>query len=373
VVDQFGDGAWLLILDNLERVVDAAGDLDELLARCRGVAILATSRTVLGLRAEREYPVPPLPLPADAAGVSLEELASSPAVALFVDRARAVRHDFALTKGNAPAVVELCRRLEGLPPAIELAAARTRLLDPEVLLGRLARSLDALGTGTVDLPERQRTLRATVEWSVGLLDDAERSLLETMAVFVDGWTIEAAADVAGVDEDRALALTEALVRHSLIYLESSELGPRPRMLETVREFVAERLAARPDVAEIGRRHADHYRGLAEQADRPLRGSGTASGSSACRPKRATWPPRWAGTWPTIPRRCRTCSASCGPSGSSGTIWARPVPGSTSSCPPPTPSTPRSYCGLRVLYASSAKSVGSANQSSTARHRERMPS
>jgi predicted ATPase len=273
LVEQFGDGRWLLILDNLEQVLDAARDLGELLARCGGVTILATSRTVLGLRAEREYPVMPLPLPADAATVPLEELAASPPVALFVDRARAVRHDFALTERNAWAVVALCRRLEGLPLAIELAAARVRLLDPEALLRRLARSLDALGTGAVDLPERQRTLRATVEWSVGLLDHSERSLLEIAAVFVDGWTVQAAAQVAGLDEDRALTLTEGLTRHSLIYLESTALGPRLRMLETIREFVAERLGARPDVAEVGRRHADYYRGLAERADRPLRSGG----------------------------------------------------------------------------------------------------
>src|SRR6516164_370288 len=201
LAEQLGDDTWLVILDNLEQVVEVARDLSELLTRCPGVTIVATSRTVLGLQAEREYPVPPLPLPADPAVVPLEELESSPAVALFVDRARAVRPGFALTEDNAAAVAEICRRLEGLPLAIELAAARTRLLDPDALLGRLAKSLDALGTGAVDLPERQRTLRATVEWSVGLLEDAERSLLETAAVFVDGWTVEAAAQVAGLDED----------------------------------------------------------------------------------------------------------------------------------------------------------------------------
>ena len=270
VVERVGDDQWLLIVDNLEHVLDVARDLDELLARSRGVVILATSRTVLRLRAEREYPVPPLPPPPGPTAVPLAELSSSPAVALFVDRARAVRHDFALTPANAPAVVEICRRLEGLPLAIELAAARTRLLSPDSLLRRLASSLDALGTGTVDMPERQYTLRATVEWSVGLLDDAERSLLETVAVFVDGWTVEAAAEVAGLDEDRALDLTEALAGHSLIYLDVTDHAPRSRMLETIRAFVAERLAARTDAAEIQRRHADYYRELAEQADRPLR-------------------------------------------------------------------------------------------------------
>jgi predicted ATPase len=273
LAEVLSDGTWLLILDNLEQVVEVASDVGELLARCPAVTILATSRTVLDLRAEREYQVPPLPLPAVTATTPVEELAAFPAVALFVDRARSVRPSFTLTEGNAAAVTEICQRLEGVPLAIELAAARTRLLDPSALLHRLVTSLDALGTGTVDLPERQHTLRATVEWSVGLLDQAERSLLEIEAVFVDGWTVEAAAHVAGVDEDRALDLTEALARHSLIYLESTGLGPRPRMLETIRAFVAERLAARPDTAEVEHRHASYYRALAEQADRPLRSGG----------------------------------------------------------------------------------------------------
>jgi predicted ATPase len=273
LVEYFGDDPWLLILDNLEQVIEVAADLGELLARCPGVVIVATSRTVLGLRAEREYPVPPLPLPADPAGEPIDALAAIPAVALFVDRARAVHPGFALTKRNAVAVAEICRRLEGLPLAIELAAARTRLLDPDALLGRLTRSLDALGTGAVDVPERQRTLRATVEWSVSLLKDAERSLLEVTAVFTDGWTVEAAAQVADLDEDRALELTEALARHSLVHLDRTELSFRSRMLETVREFIAERLAARPDAAEVERRHAGYYRAMAEQADRPLRGAG----------------------------------------------------------------------------------------------------
>ena len=273
LVEYFGDDRWLLILDNLERVVEVATDLSELLARCPGLAILATSRTVLGLRAEREYQVPPLSLPPDASLGTVGELAASTAISLFVDRARAIRKDFALTAANAPAVVEIVRLLEGVPLAIELAAARTRLLDPDALLVRLSSSLDALGTGPVDLPERQRSLRATVEWSVGLLDDAERSLLEHTAVFVNGWTVQAVAQIARVDEDRALELTEALARHSLIYLDSTDIGPRSRMLETVRAFVAERLAARPDVGEVHRRHANFYRALADQADRPVRGMG----------------------------------------------------------------------------------------------------
>jgi predicted ATPase len=273
LAETFGDGAWLLILDNLEQVVQVARELGELPARCPRLAILATSRTVLRLRAEREYPVRPLPVPADSAHVPLAELQSWPSVALFADRARAVRPDFALTEDNAAAVAEICRRLEGLPLAIELAAARTRLLAPAVLLDRLARSLDALGTGAIDLPERQRTLRATVEWSVGLLTADERSLLEVTAVFVNGWTIQAVAQVAQVDEDLALELSEQLAGHSLIYSDSSQAGSRTRMLETVREFVTEQLAARADAGQIERRHADYYQALAEQADRPLRSAG----------------------------------------------------------------------------------------------------
>jgi predicted ATPase len=270
LAEQLDGSHWLLILDNLEQVLDAAGDLAELLVRCPEVAILATSRMVLGLRAEHDFLVPPLML-ADDSTAPVETVLASPAVALFVDRARAVRPGFALIKENAAAVAEICRRLEGLPLAIELAAARIRLLDPDELLRRLATSLDALGTGSVDMPHRQRTLRDTVQWSVDLLDDDERSLLETVAIFVGGWTVGAAGQVAGLAEDRVLELSEALEGSSLIQLDSAEPGPRLRMLNTIRRFVAERLAARPDAAEIGRRHADYYRALAERADRPLRG------------------------------------------------------------------------------------------------------
>jgi len=277
LVEQFGIGRWLLILDNLEQVVDVAQELDTMLSGCPNLAILATSRASLRLRAEREYPVQPLSLPADlddAIDAPVSELAAAPVVALFVDRARAVRHDFELNRDNARAVLQICRRLEGLPLAIELAAARIRLLEPDALLDRLAASLDALGTGPVDMPERQRTLRATVEWSLNLLDEAERRLVQTMAVFVDGWTIEALADVARMDEDRALDLSDVLLGRSLVRLDRTEIGPRWRMLETVREFIAAQ--ARSDADVVQRRHAEHFRGLAEQADTQLRGIGHRS-------------------------------------------------------------------------------------------------
>ena len=273
LVEHFGDTPVLLVLDNLERLVAAARDLDEVLTRCPGVKILATSRIALRLRGEREYPVPALTLPSASGDLRVDELASSPAIALFVDRARAVRPDFALTADNARAVAEICRRLEGVPLAIELAAARTRLLDPDALLARLETSLDATGTGPVDLPERQRTLRATIEWSVGLLDETERAMLSTLAVFVDGWTIEAATRVAELSEDRTLDLIEALARQSLVRVDPTAHEPRFRMLETVREFIAEQSARNPDLADVQRRHANFFRDLAERADRPMRGAG----------------------------------------------------------------------------------------------------
>ena len=268
LVEHFAETPTLLVLDNLEQVVGVAPDLDQLLARCPGLEILATSRTVLRLRAEREYPVGPLTVPALSGPAAIDQLASLPAVQLFVDRAQAVRYDFALTDDNAPAVVEICRRLDGLPLAIELAAARARLLEPDALLARLGSSLDALGTGPVDLPERQRTLRATVEWSVGLLDDAEQHMLATLSIFVDGSTVEAAVHVSGLTEDRTLDLLDSLAGHSLVSVDATDVGPRFRMLAAIRELAAERLAAGPDLADVERRHAEYFGALVENADWP---------------------------------------------------------------------------------------------------------
>ncbi len=268
LVEHFADTRTLLVLDNLEQVVGVAPELDQLLGRCPGLELLATSRTVLRLRAEREYPVGPLTVPAFSERPPMEQLASLPAVQLFVDRAQAVRYDFALTEDNALDVVEICRRLDGLPLAVELAAARTRLMEPGALLARLGSRLDALGTGPVDLPERQRTLRATVEWSVGLLDDAEQHMLATLSIFVEGWTVDAAMYVSDLPEDRALDLLDALAGHSLVNVDATDAGPRFRMLESVRELAAERLAASEDLADVERRHAEYFRALVENADWP---------------------------------------------------------------------------------------------------------
>ena len=268
LVEQFAETPTLLVLDNLEQVVGVAPDLEQLLTHCPGLEMLATSRTVLRLRAEREYAVGPLTVPAFSGRAPIEELASLPAVQLFVDRAQAVRSDFALTDDNALAIAEICRRLDGLPLAIELAAARTRLLKADALLARLGNRLDALGTGPVDLPERQRTLRATVEWSVGLLDDAGRRMLATMSIFVEGWTLEAAVHVSGLTEDRTLDLLDSLAGQSLVSVDATDVEPRFRMLAAIRELGAERLAAEADVADIERRHAEYFGALVENAEWP---------------------------------------------------------------------------------------------------------
>jgi predicted ATPase len=269
--EQFGDDAWLLILDDLDHAIDIAPGLEELLQRCEGVSILATSRSPLRVRGEREFRTRPLTAQIDEE-LPIAQAERGPAVALFVDRARAISQDFALTEANLPAVVDICRRLDGLPLAIELAAARTRLLDPDMLLDRLTASLDVLGTGPVDLPARQRTLRATVEWSIDLLDERERSALETLAVFAGGWTLDAGAAVAALNGE-ALDVAEALARHNLVELDHTKFGPRTRLLQTVQRFVAERLSVRPDETDVRNRHAAYFRDMAESADLPLRGAG----------------------------------------------------------------------------------------------------
>jgi predicted ATPase len=268
LIEHFAPSPTLLVLDNLEQVAGVATELDQLLAACPGITILATSRTLLRVRAEREYAVEALTVPASAERLSLEEVAELPAVRLFVDRARAVRHDFTLDDANVTAVADICRRLDGLPLAIELAAARTRVLPPSALQARLEHVLDALGTGPVDLPERQRTLRATVEWSFGLLADAERELVEALSVFADGWTLEAATYVSARTEDETLDLLDALAGHSLVSVVADDRGPRFRMLVTVRELAAERLAASGAGADVARRHARYFADLVTDASWP---------------------------------------------------------------------------------------------------------
>ena len=236
--------ASLLILDNLEQLDGAGRWIGAFLAACPGPVVLATSRVRLRLAAEWDYPVPPLPLP-DAAGPDLAVIAGADAVRLFAARAQAVLPSFAVTAENASTVAAICTRLDGLPLAIELAAARTRTLPLLLLRERLARALPLLTRGAVDAPERQQTVRDTVAWSVDLLREPEQTLFARLAVFAGGCTSVAAEAVCnpdGYEPVDVLDGIETLLDASLLALEETPAGePRFRMLETIREFALERL------------------------------------------------------------------------------------------------------------------------------------
>lgn len=259
------DASLLLVLDNFERVDEAAPLVSELLAAAPTLRVLATSRAVLRLSGEHEYAVPPLRAPA-AEARDVEGLARNEAVALFTARAAAARHDFRLTEQNAGAVAEICRALDGLPLALELAAARIKLLSPAALLGRLEQRLDVLIGGPRDVPARQRTLRATIDWSYDLLEPTDKQLFAALAVFAGGFTLDAAAAVCGAAPHTFVALVD----RSLVQGEEAGAGdPRFRMLETVREYARERLEAGSDAEELRRRHAAYFLDLAEEAGRVL--------------------------------------------------------------------------------------------------------
>ena len=263
----------LLVLDNCEHVLAAAADVAALLAACPALQVLATSRAPLRLAGEHVYPVPPLALPDPAAAPSPTALAGIEAIALFAQRARAADPAFALTDGNAAAVAEVCRRLDGLPLAIELAAARSPVLPPAALLARLDRRLPLLTVGGRDRPARLRTLRDAIAWSYDLLSADERALFRRLAVFAGGATLAAAGAVAG--EDAAATATvdrvAALVDQSLLVREDGLDGePRFSMLETVREYALERLDDSGEAAATRRRHAGFILDLAEAAAMALR-------------------------------------------------------------------------------------------------------
>jgi predicted ATPase/class 3 adenylate cyclase len=266
----------LLLLDNFEQVLPAASVVAVLLADCPGLAVLATSREPLRLRGEHEYAVMPLALP-DAHRATTAEVAShAPAVALFSQRARAIRADFALTDDNAPAVAEICARLDGLPLAIELAAARIKLLPPLALLNRLERRLQVLTGGARDAPARQRTLRDTMTWSHNLLDDVEQRLFRRLAVFVGGCTLEATEAVCLADDGGAgfdaLDVLASLVDKSLLrQVEGLDGEPRFTMLETIREYGLEQLVASGESEAMHRRHAAFFLARAERAEPHLHG------------------------------------------------------------------------------------------------------
>jgi predicted ATPase/DNA-binding CsgD family transcriptional regulator len=293
-----GTKRLLLILDNFEQVVAAAPLLTDLLTVCPGLKLLATSRGRLRVSGEREFPVPPLALPSapaergaqvdkrhersldrsvvPPAALDLSQVVESEAVRLFAERARAAKPDFVLNVDNAGAVVGICRRLDGLPLAIELAAARTRVLPPPALLARLERRLPLLTGGGRDLPPRQQTMRNAIAWSHDLLPPPERALFRRLAVFVGGFTLESAAAIHG-DGAAELDLLDgvsALLEGSLLTeIEPAEGEPRFGMLETVREYGLEQLAASGEEDEVRRAHADYYLALAERAEAAYWGTG----------------------------------------------------------------------------------------------------
>jgi predicted ATPase len=278
LVRQLAGRRLLLVLDNFEQVIGASADVAALLDRCASLHVLVTSRQVLRLRGEREYRVGPLPLP--DGGSSLEDIAGSPAVQLLVARAQEAQPTFVLSEDNAGDVMAICTRLDGVPLALELAAARIRLLPPPMLLARLTDRLDLIGAGPVDLPDRQRTLRATIDWSYELLDEPERALFARLSVFAGGFFIEAAEDVCGSEAMDVLETLTSLLDKSLVAVVTgqAEGQPRLRMLSAVRDYAAQRLDDRGEAAHYLRRHADYYLRLVDTYRDDLVGAAHAARS-----------------------------------------------------------------------------------------------
>jgi non-specific serine/threonine protein kinase len=264
-----GDETLLLVIDNFEQVLGAAGDVGALLQEVPGLKILVTSREPLHLRWEHEFPVTPLPVPADSAGADLAAMASVPSVALFVERAQALQPAFELTNENARLVAEMCRRLDGLPLAIELAASRLRVLPLPALFARLEARLDLLKSNTRDAPDRHQTLREAIRWSYDLLAPDERALFRRLAVFSGGFTLEAIEAVCAGDgllAEEMLDYLDGLVQKSLVVAEVLPDGSaRYRLLETLREFGREQLGEAGENAALRARHCAWCVALAEQA------------------------------------------------------------------------------------------------------------
>jgi predicted ATPase/class 3 adenylate cyclase len=259
----------LLVLDNVEHLIEAAPVVGQLLGVAPKLKVLATSRVPLRLRAEREYPVPPLGLPRRKPPPTPEQLSQFEAVRLFIDRAQAVKPAFAVDNGNAPSIAEICYRLDGLPLAIELAAARIRMLPPMALLARLEQRLPLLTGGARDAPARQRTLRDTIAWSYDLLEPEGQRLFRRLAVFAGGASFEAIEAVA--DAERELDVfggLERLIEQSLLRQEEGPEGePRFSMLETIREFCLEQLEAGGEAVEVQQAHAHWCLTFVEQCAR----------------------------------------------------------------------------------------------------------
>jgi predicted ATPase len=265
----------LFVLDNFEQVLGAAPTVTELLAEAPGLKVLATSRTSLRLYGEKEYAVPPLSVPDVKHLPDLKTLSQYEAVRLFIERAKSAKADFEVTDASAPAVAEICVRLDGLPLAIELAAARIKMLPPQAMLQRLSSRLKLLTGGARDLPERQRTLRGAIEWSHALLDEGEQVLFGRLAVFSGGRTLEAIEAICDAEGDLPVDAFEgisSLVDKSLLRQEEGPNGePRFVMLETVHEFAREKLGQSAETQEIKRVYAEYFLTLAEEAYPELKG------------------------------------------------------------------------------------------------------
>ncbi|MFN8497393.1 MAG: tetratricopeptide repeat protein [Anaerolineae bacterium] len=266
LTDYLDGKTFLFLLDNFEQVVAAAPTVADLLAALPGLKVLATSRVSLRLRAEKEFPLAPLPLPDRARPPAVDRLPQYAAVELFIQRAMDVKPAFQVTNDNAPAVAEICHRLDGLPLAIELAAAHIKSLPPQTLLARLERRLPLLTGGARDLPARQQTVRNTIAWSYGLLTEDEKTLFRRLAVFVGGWTLEAAEAVCADEAYDVLDGVEALVSENLARQAEQPWGePRFGMLETIREYGEEGLAQSGEGEALRRRHAAFFADFAKLA------------------------------------------------------------------------------------------------------------
>lgn len=275
---------FLLVLDNFEQVLDAGPAVAQLLRACSSLKVLVTSRVVLGVSGEHEYAVPPMPFPDEAGAWTSEQIARFDAVQLFIERAQAVQARFELTPSNASDVARICARLDGLPLAIELAAARVKMFPPYALLKRLDRTLPLLTGGPRDAPPRLRTMRNAIAWSYDLLDEHGRCLFQRLAVFVNGFTLDAAVRVADPDGTGSLAVLNgiaSLVDQSLVLpvpaspdasADGEAAEPRFTMLETIREFALEGLASSGEEQAVRRAHAEYFRELAERAEPELRGA-----------------------------------------------------------------------------------------------------
>jgi non-specific serine/threonine protein kinase len=268
VISSVREKTMLLILDNFEQVLDAAPLVGRILASARNVKALVTSRSPLRIAGEREYAVPPLITPPLDLPLAPEAIAHYPSVALFLDRASLVKSDFVLTAENARAIAEICVRLDGLPLAIELAAARVKVLPPQAMLSRVGNRLKLLAGGSRDLPERQQTMRAAISWGYQLLDDDDKKLFATLSVFRGGFTLDAAERLTGVDvlDGVSSLLDKAFLRRDPA---SPDAQPRFTMLETIREYGLEVLGETARDTEIRRAHAQLMIELAEEHELDL--------------------------------------------------------------------------------------------------------